>query len=323
VQDVCLHPEDSRELEEVPRAQFVSDEVEELVSEVEPVSNYVGRRRRARDRWPSVIAFSIAISVHAAVIAVGWSYYKSVTHYEAPRLVLPQGWATEFDGAGDAGASAALLKPALPLDLPKPDAAMTDAHALAPLSSDVEPPAVTPPPVTLDANSGTSDSGPLPSLAGDTTSPLVNFHTPPGHDAGRGEPGEGDPTASAARPQLANAALSASGSAASGVGRGDGGGPQGVPEGQPMPSTHNKHPTYPDIAQQKGWTGTTVLELELDASGRVVDTRLIQTSGHDVLDRAAIDAAKTWRFTPATLDDRPVAATVRVPFPFTLTSRGR
>src|SRR5207244_847955 len=120
----------------------------------------------------------IAISVHAAVIAVGLAYYKSVSHYEAPRLVLPQGWATEFDGAGDAGASA-LLKPALPLDLPKPDAAATNANVLTPLSSDVEPPAVTPPPVTLDANSGTSDSGPLPSLAGDTTAPLVNFHTPP------------------------------------------------------------------------------------------------------------------------------------------------
>jgi len=248
-------------------------------------------------------------------------YYQSVRHYEAPKLVLPKGWATEFDGAGDAGASA-LLKPALPLDVPKPDAAATDASVLAPLTSDVEPPAVTPPAVTLDARSGTSDIGPLPSLAGDTSAPLVNFRTPPGFDAAQGEPVE-ERSASGARPQLANAALAAAGSAATGSGRGDGGGPQGVPEGQPVPSSHNKHPTYPEIAQRKGWTGTTILELELDQSGRVVETRLIQTSGHAVLDRAAIDAAKTWWFTPATLDDRPVPATVRVPFPFTLTARER
>jgi TonB family protein len=318
VQELCLHPDCSRELEEAPPDQLMS---EELISEVEPVPNDV-RRRRPRDRWASFIAFSIAVGVHAAVIAFGLVYYQSVSHYGAPQLVLPKGWATEFEGAGDAGASA-LLKPAPPLDIPKPDAPATDASVLAPLSSEVEPPAVTPPPaVMLDARSGTSEVGPLPSLAGDATAPPVNFRSPPGYGATSGPPAE-DGVISATSGRTADAALAAAGSAAMGLGRGDGGGPQGVPEGQPMPSSHNKHPTYPDIAQRNGWTGTTVLELELDASGRVVDTRLIQASGHEVLDRAAIDAAKTWRFTPATLDDRPVPATVRVPFPFSLASRER
>lgn len=319
MQELCLHPEDySSDLAEVPQAESAS---EELISEIEPGAG-LGRRRQ-RDWRASAIAFSIALGVHAAVIAIGLMYYKSVSHYQAPQLVLPKGWATEFDGAGDAGASA-LLKPALPLEIPRPDApAATDANVLAPLASDVEPPSVIPPTITLDARSGTSDAGPLPSLAGDTTAPLVNFHSPPLSGAAQGDPAENRAVASAPSP-LADAALAvAAGSAATGSGRGDGGGPQGVPEGQPTPSSHNKHPTYPDIAQRNRWTGTTTLELELDQSGRVIDTRLIQTSGHDVLDQAAIDAAKTWRFTPATLDDRPVAATVRVPFPFTLTSRQR
>lgn len=312
MRELCLHPEDySRDLAEVPQAELAS---EELASEIEPGAN-LGRRRQ-REWRASAIAFSIAVGVHAAVVSIGLMYYKSASHYQAPQLVLPQGWATEFDGAGDAGASA-LLKPAPPLDIPRPDAPATDANVLAPLASDVEPPSVIPPVVTLDARSGTSDVVPLPSLAGDTSAPLVNFNVPPGSaaDAPQGDRAESRvPT---------DPLLTAAGSAATGLGRGDGGGPQGVPEGQPMPLSHNKHPTYPDIAQRNRWTGTTTLELELDQSGRVIETRLIQTSGHDVLDQAAIDAAKTWRFTPATLDDRPVAATVRVPFPFTLTSRQR
>ena len=52
------------------------------------------------------------------------------------------------------------------------------------------------------------------------------------------------------------------------------------------------HFSYPALARRHGWEGEVVLKLALDANGRLFDVRVAQSSGHRILDRAAMDALK-------------------------------
>ncbi len=70
-------------------------------------------------------------------------------------------------------------------------------------------------------------------------------------------------------------------------------------------------PVYPEEALGQGAGATVLLELDLDASGRVADARVVE-SGGAAFDAAAVQAARSFRFTPAR-DERgdPVPATLR------------
>lgn len=79
------------------------------------------------------------------------------------------------------------------------------------------------------------------------------------------------------------------------------------------------HQRYPKIAQMRQWQGTTTLQLEFAADGRLLETRVLSSSGHDVLDRQALDmvrAAQPLPPLPAALSGR--ALTVNVPVVFRL-----
>ena len=102
------------------------------------------------------------------------------------------------------------------------------------------------------------------------------------------------------------------GGGAAGAGRGGGGGPGYTP---PQFLTRYK-PPYPEEARAQRMEGVVMLLVSVDAAGRVVSARLSQSSGHDVLDRAALAAIRTWRFVPAHHADQPVPATVEVPIRF-------
>jgi protein TonB len=82
----------------------------------------------------------------------------------------------------------------------------------------------------------------------------------------------------------------------------------------------NRPPSYPAIARRMGWEGTVVLEVEVQADGRVGDVSVAESSGHAVLDRAAADAVRAWRFEPAERLGEPVASHVRLPVQFQLVS---
>ena len=70
----------------------------------------------------------------------------------------------------------------------------------------------------------------------------------------------------------------------------------------------NAPPYYPRLAQRRGVEGKVVVALELDASGVVIAARVAESSGSTVLDAAALNALRSWRFEPATRDGRPIAA---------------
>jgi len=46
---------------------------------------------------------------------------------------------------------------------------------------------------------------------------------------------------------------------------------------------------YPVLARRRGWEGTVQVGLRVHANGRISDVRIIETSHHAVLDRAALD----------------------------------
>ncbi len=77
------------------------------------------------------------------------------------------------------------------------------------------------------------------------------------------------------------------------------------------------HQRYPRIAQMRQWQGTTLLQLEIAADGRLLEGRVLSSSGHDVLDRQALDmlrAAQPLPPPPVSLAGRPLVVNVPVVF---------
>ncbi|HLQ39233.1 MAG TPA: energy transducer TonB, partial [Planctomycetota bacterium] len=57
--------------------------------------------------------------------------------------------------------------------------------------------------------------------------------------------------------------------------------------------------------------GKVEIELSLTAEGRVSAARVLQSSGHELLDQTTLAALRQWRFRPATRDGVPVASLFR------------
>jgi len=68
----------------------------------------------------------------------------------------------------------------------------------------------------------------------------------------------------------------------------------------------NPPPVYPRIARRLGQEGVVLLEIQILANGSVGDIKLKKTSGFARLDEAAIAAAKSWHYLPATQDGKAI-----------------
>lgn len=80
--------------------------------------------------------------------------------------------------------------------------------------------------------------------------------------------------------------------------------------------TTNRLPIYPAASRRKNEEGKTTLRVYVDSFGYPVIVGLRQSSGFKNLDRAAIDAVRTWCFLPARTKEKPVGAWVLVPIIF-------
>jgi protein TonB len=68
----------------------------------------------------------------------------------------------------------------------------------------------------------------------------------------------------------------------------------------------SQEPEYPPTSRRLGEQGSLVLQVLVDTDGRVLDTKLVQSSGFGRLDQAALDGVKAdYRFLPGTLDGKP------------------
>jgi TonB family protein len=64
---------------------------------------------------------------------------------------------------------------------------------------------------------------------------------------------------------------------------------------------HKVAPMFPPIARQMGLTGTVVVNVTVDATGKVIKAE--SASNSKVFVTAAIDAVKQWKFAPGTTTD--------------------
>lgn len=73
-----------------------------------------------------------------------------------------------------------------------------------------------------------------------------------------------------------------------------------------LDAAHSREPDYPSLSRRLGEQGTAVIQILVDVDGRVIDAKLLQSSGHDRLDQAALAGVRnTYRFLPGTLDGKP------------------
>ncbi len=77
-------------------------------------------------------------------------------------------------------------------------------------------------------------------------------------------------------------------------------------------------PRYPELARQAGIEGTVLLRVLIDERGKVISATVLNSDVTDTMVRAAIAAAKQFRFKPAKQRMKPVKAAVAVPIRFKL-----
>jgi periplasmic protein TonB len=85
---------------------------------------------------------------------------------------------------------------------------------------------------------------------------------------------------------------------------------------EPPRKTVEVRPIYPEVARVARKEGIVILEAVLDTNGRVTQLRVIRSE--PLLDQAAIDAVRQWRYTPSMYYGKPVSVLMTITVRFTL-----
>lgn len=85
----------------------------------------------------------------------------------------------------------------------------------------------------------------------------------------------------------------------------------------PVPLTPIR-PKYPEIAQEAGIEGTVVIQVFVDAKGRVRETVVLKGIPNTGLNEAALEAIRRTRFRPAKQRERAVGVWISIPVNFRL-----
>ena len=85
---------------------------------------------------------------------------------------------------------------------------------------------------------------------------------------------------------------------------------------RPPQKVHNVAPAYPPIAQAARVSGTVILDALITEDGSVRDVKVLRSVA--LLDAAAIEAVRQWRFTPTLLNGIPVQVIMTVTVTFNL-----
>jgi protein TonB len=67
---------------------------------------------------------------------------------------------------------------------------------------------------------------------------------------------------------------------------------------------HHVPPVYPPIALSAGVQGVVILEATIGETGTIENVRVLRS--HPLLERAAVEAVRRWRYTPTRLNGQPV-----------------
>lgn len=71
-------------------------------------------------------------------------------------------------------------------------------------------------------------------------------------------------------------------------------------------------PPYPELAKRRGWAGVVSLVLDISAAGEVRYVSIEHSSGHDVLDEAAVNYYRAAHYRPAMEKGNPVSSKKKV-----------
>jgi protein TonB len=80
--------------------------------------------------------------------------------------------------------------------------------------------------------------------------------------------------------------------------------------------TVDVRPVYPEIARIARVEGTVIMEAVLDTNGRVTQLRVLKTV--PMLEQAAVDAVRQWRYTPSLYGGHPVSVLMTITVRFAL-----
>ncbi len=176
-----------------------------------------------------------------------------------------------------------------------------------------------------------SDLGPPPSITNSQTAPAVSVEAP------TAKPTVGTPVPvpdAEINPEQTIASQEEMAQTAP-IGDGDGSGPveieqdvrieeDGPPpdfvpvEKQPQPIPgNNPAPVYPEIARRAGVEGTVWVKIWVDKDGNAKKAVILKSDA-PLFDEPAKEAAMKWKFTPAIMNNGPVAVWVSIPFKFRL-----
>jgi len=92
------------------------------------------------------------------------------------------------------------------------------------------------------------------------------------------------------------------------------------PASQDLKTKSRVEPTYPPAARRAGEEGTVRLRILVDERGKPQDVQIAKGSGFALLDKAAIEAVRKWRFVAATNGAQAVTAWTQVAITFKLTT---
>jgi len=80
----------------------------------------------------------------------------------------------------------------------------------------------------------------------------------------------------------------------------------------------NPPPVYPESSRRDKQEGVVLLEVIVNADGRPDSVSIQASSGHDLLDQAAVTAVHKWRFRPASMGSMNIKSRVVIPVRFRL-----
>ena len=86
----------------------------------------------------------------------------------------------------------------------------------------------------------------------------------------------------------------------------------------PIPVAGNPKPYYPLLARKRGIEGRVVVNVLISAQGTVKTIGVGQSSGSRLLDKAAVQAVKKWRFHPVLHNGKAIPSSETVPIVFKL-----
>lgn len=91
-----------------------------------------------------------------------------------------------------------------------------------------------------------------------------------------------------------------------------------IPADREVSPVASLQPDYPAAAFRNREEGTVLVRVDVDAQGNATHVDVAKRSGSRDLDKAAVEAVRSWKFNPAIKGGKQIAASAQVPVEFKL-----